>query len=192
MRVDGKVVKLEVWDTAGQERFSTITANYYRGAAGILLVYDITNRESYEHAREWAERARRVAGDDVSMLLVGNKLDLADGERDVGVAEGKLLADELSEGGASVASLVGGGGLGGSEGNTNAVPFLETSAKVATNVEKAFVAMARQILTRVTATKGGGGFGVPPGGKRGSATLVRGGLQQRRPGKGIKCGGCSA
>ena len=66
VRIDGKVCKLEIWDTAGQERFSTITANYYRGAQGILLVYDLTSRESYDHARAWADKARRVAGDDVA------------------------------------------------------------------------------------------------------------------------------
>ena len=81
---------------------STITANYYRGAQGILLVYDLTSRESADHARAWADKARRVAGDDVSILLVANKLDRADAERTVEPAEGKLLASELGGSGQGV------------------------------------------------------------------------------------------
>jgi Ras-related protein Rab-1A len=61
------------WDTAGQERFKTITAAYYRGADGIIMVYDVTNRESFEHIRNWVKEVDRFA-DDHCKLLVGNKV----------------------------------------------------------------------------------------------------------------------
>jgi Ras-related protein Rab-1A len=63
------------WDTAGQERFKTITAAYYRGADGVIMVYDVTNRESFEHIRTWHKEVSRFA-DDNSKLLVGNKVSL--------------------------------------------------------------------------------------------------------------------
>lgn len=77
IRVGGSICKLEIWDTAGQERFSTITANYYRGAQGALLVYDIGRRESFEHVKSWYERAKQLGGQDIEPVLIGNKSDLA-------------------------------------------------------------------------------------------------------------------
>ena len=67
VRVGGKVIKLEIWDTAGQERFSTITANYYRGAQGVLLVYDLTSFESFASARKWADKVRGAS--DCTVIL---------------------------------------------------------------------------------------------------------------------------
>ena len=71
-----KRVKLEIWDTAGQERFSGITQNYYRGAQGALLVYDVTNRESFENIEKWVDRLQRYGGPEMDIILVGNKIDL--------------------------------------------------------------------------------------------------------------------
>jgi Ras family len=67
--------------SAGQERFSTITANYYRGAQGALLVYDVCRRDSFEHIQKWFERAKQLGGEDLEVVLIGNKNDLPDDQR---------------------------------------------------------------------------------------------------------------
>merc|ERR1711994_824395 len=109
----GKTVKLQIWDTAGQERFRTITSAYYRGADGIIMVYDVTSSESFDHVEEWLSEVDRYANENTSKLLVGNKADLI---------EEKRVAEKLS------------------------IPFLETSAKTATNVDAAFLTMAKELI----------------------------------------------
>lgn len=99
------------WDTAGQERFRTITSSYYRGAHGIIIVYDITDRESFDNVKQWLNEIDRYACENVNKLLVGNKCDM-ESKRQVEYEEAKAFADERG------------------------IPFLETSAKDATNVEK--------------------------------------------------------
>lgn len=122
----GRTAKLQIWDTAGQERFRTITSSYYRGAHGIIVVYDVTDAESFANVRSWLQEIGRYAADGVCTLLVGSKSDMASA-RQVEYAAGKALADDLG------------------------VPFVETSAKDATNVEEAFLTMARTIRERVGA-----------------------------------------
>lgn len=78
VELDGKSVKLQIWDTAGQERFRTITSSYYRGAHGIIIVYDVTDRESFNNVKQWLSEIDRYASDSVCKLLVGNKCDLVD------------------------------------------------------------------------------------------------------------------
>lgn len=124
---DGKTVKLQIWDTAGQERFRTITSSYYRGAHGICVVFDVTDQESYNNVKQWLQEIDRYASPDVNKLLVGNKIDMAD-KKVVDSDLAKAFADSLN------------------------IPFLETSAKNATNVEDAFLAMARQIKERMGST----------------------------------------
>jgi len=121
VNIDMKTVKLQIWDTAGQERFRTITSAYYRGAHGIIMVYDVTNYESFEHVEEWLNEVNRHASEQTLKLLVGNKADLAD-DKKVSSEEAKKFADTLS------------------------ISFLETSAKNATNVEAAFLTMAKQLI----------------------------------------------
>ena len=75
--VDGKVVTLQIWDTAGQERFRTITSSYYRGAHGIIIVYDVTDQESFNNVKQWLHEIDRYACENVNKLLVGNKSDLS-------------------------------------------------------------------------------------------------------------------
>lgn len=142
VELEGKTVKLQIWDTAGQERFRTITSSYYRGAHGIIVVYDVTDAESFENVKSWMAEIDRYASDGVSKLLVGNKSDIA-GKRAVEYATAKVpwlhkyinmqilqeYADSLN------------------------IPFLETSAKNAVNVEQAFVTMAKQIKDRVSSGK---------------------------------------
>ncbi|KAJ1704218.1 hypothetical protein LUZ63_003997 [Rhynchospora breviuscula] len=122
--LDGKTVKLQIWDTAGQERFRTITSSYYRGAHGIIIVYDVTEMESYNNVKQWLNEIDRYASDNVCKLLVGNKCDLVDS---------KVVATETAQ---AFADSLG-------------IPFLETSAKESINVEKAFLTMSAEIKRRV-------------------------------------------
>ena len=122
--VDGKTVKMQVWDTAGQERFRTIAASYYRGAHGIVVAYDVTDRKSFENVRMWMQEIEKYVQGDVSRLLVGNKSDLSS-KRCITHDEGKCLADELG------------------------VQFLETSAKDNSNILESFSSLCRDMLAHV-------------------------------------------
>jgi len=127
LTIDGKTVKLQIWDTAGQERFRTITSSYYRGAQGIILVYDCTDRESFNNVKQWMGEIDRYACENVNKLLVGNKCDLV-AEKTVDVNTAKEFADSYD------------------------IPFIETSAKTAHNVEKCFVQMASSIKNRMSSS----------------------------------------
>jgi len=127
VELDGKTCKLQIWDTAGQERFRTITSSYYRGAHGIIIVYDVTDNESFNNVRQWLYEIDRYASEDVNKLLVGNKCDLK---------EKKVVDHEAGE---RFASSVG-------------MKFLETSAKNSHNVEQAFLTMATEIKRRIASS----------------------------------------
>ena len=91
---DGKMVKIQIWDTAGQDRFRSITKNYYKGAHGIILIYDITNKKSFENVRNWINQIKEEVSEKVSIILVGNKID--DEEHRVVLTEdGEKIAKEL-------------------------------------------------------------------------------------------------
>ncbi|KAL8243685.1 hypothetical protein R6Q59_009943 [Mikania micrantha] len=122
--LDGKRVKLQIWDTAGQERFRTITTAYYRGAMGILLCYDVTDRKSFDNIRTWFQNVEQHASEGVNKILIGNKCDWEE-KRQVSTEEGQQLADELG------------------------IPFLEVSAKSNINIEKAFFSLASDIKKRL-------------------------------------------
>ncbi|PON64351.1 Small GTP-binding domain containing protein [Parasponia andersonii] len=122
--IDGRPIKLQIWDTAGQESFRSITRSYYRGAAGALLVYDITRRETFNHLANWLEDARQHANPNMTIILIGNKCDLAH-RRAVGKEEGEQFAKE------------------------NGLLFLEASARTAQNVEEAFIKTAAKILQNI-------------------------------------------
>jgi len=119
--IDKKTVKLQIWDTAGQERFRTITSAYYRGADGIIMVYDVTSQESFDHVEAWLSEVDRYANENTSKLLLGNKADLQD-ERQVTEETGHKFAEKLG------------------------IPFLETSAKTAVGVDQAFLTMAKELI----------------------------------------------
>ncbi|KAJ3670176.1 hypothetical protein LUZ60_010500 [Juncus effusus] len=126
IELDGKRVKLQIWDTAGQERFRTITTAYYRGAMGILLVYDVTDESSFNNIRNWIKNIEQHASDNVNKILVGNKADMDESKRAVPTSRGQQLADEYG------------------------IKFFETSAKTNFNVEQVFFTIARDIKHRLT------------------------------------------
>lgn len=121
VKIDKKTVKLQIWDTAGQERFRTITSAYYRGADGIIMVYDVTSKDSFDHVNDWMKEVNRYASEGTCKLLVGNKSDRT-ADRVVTEEQAKEFADELG------------------------IAFLETSAKSAKNVEEAFLTMAGELI----------------------------------------------
>ncbi|XP_010723358.1 ras-related protein Rab-3A [Meleagris gallopavo] len=91
-----KRIKLQIWDTAGQERYRTITTAYYRGAMGFILMYDITNEESFNAVQDWSTQIKTYSWDNAQVLLVGNKCDMED-ERVVSAEKGRQLAEHLGE-----------------------------------------------------------------------------------------------
>jgi len=127
--VDGKAVKLQIWDTAGQEKFRTITSSYYRGAHGIIVVYDVTSRESFSHVKGWLSDIDRYAQGNIKVqkMLVGNKSDLPN--REVTFKEAKAFADQLG------------------------IKFCETSAKMSDNVMEAFTTMVTEIKRNVESSQ---------------------------------------
>ncbi|CAK7325640.1 unnamed protein product [Dovyalis caffra] len=128
IELDGKRIKLQIWDTAGQERFRTITTAYYRGAMGILLVYDVTDESSFNNIRNWIRNIEQHASDNVNKILVGNKADMDESKRAVPTSKGQALADEYG------------------------IKFFETSAKTNLNVEEVFFSIARDIKQRISET----------------------------------------
>ncbi|KAK2535261.1 Rab14 [Columba livia] len=93
IEVSGQKIKLQIWDTAGQERFRAVTRSYYRGAAGALMVYDITRRSTYNHLSSWLTDARNLTNPNTVIILIGNKADL-EAQRDVTYEEAKQFAEE--------------------------------------------------------------------------------------------------
>ena len=93
--VDNKKVKLQLWDTAGHERFRTITTSYYRGAHGIAIVFDLSDRQTFEHVERWLEEINKYAKENVMRFLIGNKSDLVD-KREVSYEEVRVLANKLN------------------------------------------------------------------------------------------------
>lgn len=96
VNIGGKSTKLQIWDTAGQERFRSVTRSYYRGAAGALLVYDITSRDSFNALANWLRDARTLASPNIVILLVGNKKDMEE-SREVTFSEASQFAQENGE-----------------------------------------------------------------------------------------------
>merc|ERR1712032_836716 len=127
-------IKLQIWDTAGDERFRAITSSYYRGAQGIIIVYSVADRGSFNHVTHWNDEIEKYAAEGVNRLLVGNKCDL---ERVVSNEEGQGLADTLG------------------------MKFLETSATDAISLDLAFRTVCPEtqctvvLQVRVTDTDGG-------------------------------------
>ncbi|KAK8897469.1 hypothetical protein M9Y10_015421 [Tritrichomonas musculus] len=121
--IDGTSLKLQIFDTAGQEKFRTITKTYYRGAKGILVVFDVSRKDTFVLTRFWIDSIKESATSDVDVALVGNKCDLP---RAVTKEEASKYADEYK------------------------IPYFETSAKDGTNVSEIFAYLGKTILKRET------------------------------------------
>ncbi|XP_023331649.1 ras-related protein Rab-3 isoform X2 [Eurytemora carolleeae] len=120
-----KRVKLQIWDTAGQERYRTITTAYYRGAMGFILMYDVTNEESFTSVHDWCTQIKTYSWDNAQVILVGNKCDMED-ERVISYERGKHLADSLG------------------------LEFFETSAKENINVRAVFERLVDMICDKMS------------------------------------------
>lgn len=117
---DGQTIKFEIWDTAGQDRYRTLAPMYYRGAAGAVVVYDITDMESFNGARSYIEELQRQGSPDVIIALAGNKLDLNE-KREVWEADARAYAEQ------------------------NRCLFFECSAKTGQNVNEIFLAIGNKL-----------------------------------------------
>ncbi|KAM3601948.1 uncharacterized protein V6R79_021846 [Siganus canaliculatus] len=118
MYLEDRTIRLQLWDTAGQERFRSLIPSYIRDSAAAVVVYDITNVNSFQQTTKWIDDVRTERGSDVIIMLVGNKTDLAD-KRQVSIEEGERKAKELN------------------------VMFIETSAKAGYNVKQVRVCVSR-------------------------------------------------
>ncbi|XP_055324895.1 ras-related protein Rab-8A [Sitodiplosis mosellana] len=121
INLDGVPIKLQIWDTAGQERFRTLTTAYYRGAMGILLMYDVTSLESYNNLSYWLRNIQENAAPDVVKVLAGNKCEAPATQRAVDKERGMKIAENFD------------------------MPFFEVSCKQNINIEEAFLTLARKI-----------------------------------------------
>ena len=121
LEIDQKKVKLQIWDTAGQERFKNIISSYYRGVHGILLIYDVTEKDSFKNLNNWLIEIEKNANKNVVKVLIGNKADLED-KRVISYNQGKEFADMYG------------------------LKYIETSAKKNINVRDAFETLAREII----------------------------------------------
>ncbi|EGW04451.1 Ras-related protein Rab-26 [Cricetulus griseus] len=154
--VDGMKVKLQIWDTAGQERFRSVTHAYYRDAHALLLLYDITNKDSFDNIQAWLTEIQEYAQQDVVLMLLGNKVDSTQ-ERVVKREDGEKLAKVSQnrvddEGGLKAVTLglppFGQHPTGSSCLQEYGLPFMETSAKTGLNVDLAFTAIAKELKHR--------------------------------------------
>lgn len=143
VQIDDTTVKFEIWDTAGQERYHSLAPMYYRGAQAAIVVYDISNKETFQKAQTWIKELQRQASPNIVIALAGNKLDLAN-KRAVTYEEAKAYADESS------------------------LLFMETSAKTAANVMDIFTSIAKKLpKSDQSDASGSGGRGAAGSGSRG-------------------------
>jgi Ras-related protein Rab-8A len=119
--IGGKTIRLKIWDTAGQERFKNITQQYYKNADGILLVFDVSDRNSYEKVREWMKQIQLYCvKETIGMVLIGNKCDVEN--REVSFEDGEKLAKEFN------------------------IKYFETSALNNYNIEETFIYLSQEIM----------------------------------------------
>lgn len=121
--IDGEQIKLQIWDTAGQERFRSIAKSYFRNAVGVILVYDITERKTFDDVNNWLNDVHKLCDPDASILLVGNKLDLEE-KRVVTLAEAEQFAQH------------------------HQITYIETSASNGTNIREAFISVAETLYRK--------------------------------------------
>ena len=123
IKIENKMIKAQIWDTAGEERYRSVTNAYYKGAKGAFVVYDITNKLSFESIEKWIQDLKINSDHNITLLLIGNKKDLED-KREVSKEEGEEKAKTF--------------GLG----------FIETSACTGENIDKAFETMLKEVFNK--------------------------------------------
>ena len=128
LKIEDKIIKAQIWDTAGQERYKSITSAYYKGAKGAFIVYDITNRLTFESVDKWIQDLNLNSDKNITLLLIGNKMDLAD-KRVVSKEEGEEKAKSFG------------------------LAFLETSALTEENIDKVFDYMLKEVYTKIIIEK---------------------------------------
>ncbi|ESN99134.1 hypothetical protein HELRODRAFT_66762, partial [Helobdella robusta] len=123
LKVDGKIIALQLWDTAGQERFRSIAKSYFRRADGVLLLYDVTYEKSFLNVRDWIEIIKDGTQKYIPVMIVGNKCDLREDRRIKDVClkyeDGHNLASNVD------------------------CLFVETSAKSGSNINEAIIELTR-------------------------------------------------
>jgi Ras-related protein Rab-1A len=124
INIDDKIIKTQIWDTAGQCRFRSITNSYYRGAHGIIISFDITNKISFKNIEQWIRNVKDFGSDNSIKLIIGTKSDLIE-ERQVSKEEIDTLVNELN------------------------INYIETSAKENNNINEVFVTICKEILTNM-------------------------------------------
>jgi Ras-related protein Rab-1A len=128
LSVDGKTVRLQIWDTAGQERYRSLTPAYYKSAHGIIFVYDVTDRTSFTHVEKWMKDTRHHAHTNLSLLLVGKKIDLP---RPRQVSQQTVQA----------------------YGDDHRIAHIETSAETGMNIDAAFITITKQLMAIKSVTQ---------------------------------------
>ena len=121
LNINNKRIKVQIWDTAGQERYRVVTKNYFNTSNGFIIIYDITDRSSFNNINNWMDQIESFIGKEVKCILFGNKNDL-DNKRDVQIEEGEKLAKKYN------------------------CPFFETSAKEGNNIEEGFKEIVMEII----------------------------------------------
>ena len=128
---DGNIVKLQIWDTAGQDRFHSLTRNYFKGAHGIILLYDITTQSSFDNVSKWIKQIKEDASEKVVIILVGNKIDL-EHKRAIPTEEGEKIAEDFG------------------------LIFFECSAKTGKNINEAFNELIKKTVANFAKPAGKG------------------------------------
>ena len=121
INIDNKTINLQIWDTAGQEKYKVLSKNYYNNSNAFIIVYDITNLESFESVMNWIEQIKENAPENVKSILLGNKSDLEE-KRKISEEEGKNLAKKIN------------------------INFYETSAQNGANIEKAIDNLVKDVI----------------------------------------------
>ena len=124
LKIEDKIYRIQIWDTAGQENFRSITRAYYKNSVCAFVVYDITNKNSFQNIKSWIEDCKKQSPKTVLLILVGNKADLED-KRQVTYEEGSIFAEK------------------------NGMLFFETSAKNGKNIEEIFIKSSYEIAKKI-------------------------------------------